>query len=91
MGLVPRHFGAGGKNTILGISKRGDSYLRTLLIQGALSITLRAKAKKDRTSKWIADLLGRKPHNKVTVAVANKNARTILCILKDGGVYKAAM
>ena len=77
LGLVPRHIGTGGRVRMLGISKRGDSYLRTLLIHGARSVLTNAKAPPD----WALRLAERRPANVVTVALANKMARTIWALL----------
>jgi transposase len=77
LGLVPRQESSEGKPRLLGISKRGDSYLRTLLVHGARSVVYRAKAKTDRRSLWIADKQRRLGTNRACVAVANKNARVI--------------
>ena len=55
LGLVPRQHSSGGKSRLLGISKRGDPYLRTLLVHGARSVVYRAKAKTDCRSRWIND------------------------------------
>jgi len=75
IGLTPRQHSSGGKDKMLGISKRGDSYLRYLLIHGARSVVVRAKGKDDRLSRWINSLMVRRNINVVTVAVANKLAR----------------
>lgn len=75
LGLVPRQCSSGGKTTLRGISKRGDSYLRRLLIHGARSVIMRCKGKNDRRSRWIQEKLQTRGFNKTCVAVANKNAR----------------
>ena len=72
LGLVPRQNSSGGKSRLLGISKRGDPYLRTLLIHGARSVVYRAKAKTDQRSLWIMDKQQRLGTTKACVAVANK-------------------
>ena len=77
LGLVPRHVGSGGKVTLLGISKRGDRYLRTLLIHGARSVLHHAK----EPSEWLRKISERRPANVVVVAIANKIARTIWAVL----------
>ncbi|QDF95542.1 IS110 family transposase [Azoarcus sp. DD4] len=80
LGLVPRQHSSGGKPTLLGISKHGDVYLRTLLIHGARSAILAAK--RHATSNiWLSNLLGRRNPNVAAVALANKNARTIWALL----------
>jgi transposase len=73
LGLVPRQSGTGGRVRLLGISKRGDTYLRTLLIHGARSVLTHSKA----PSEWIRNLAQRRPKNVTVVALANKMARTI--------------
>jgi transposase len=75
LGLTPKHHGTGGKERILGISKRGDAYLRQLLVHGARAAVRAAKGKDDRLSRWIQRLLTHKHSNVVTVALANKTAR----------------
>lgn len=80
MGLVPRQHSSGGKPTLLGISKRGDAYLRTLLIHGARSVIL-ASSKKPQAQGWLHDLLQRRSANVAAVAIANKTARTIWALL----------
>ena len=74
LGLVPRQHSTGGKSTLLGISKRGDSYLRTLLIHGARSVIRVAQAKTELTGSWLERLMSRRNANVATVAQANKNA-----------------
>lgn len=77
LGLAPAQTGTGGKIRLLGISKRGDTYLRTLLIHGARAVLLHAK----RPSAWLESITKRRPANVVTVALANKTARTIWALL----------
>ena len=89
LGLVPRQSSSGGKPTLLGISKRGDAYLRTLLIHGARSAILAAKNKADKTPGWLANLLNRRHPNIAAVALANKNVRTVWAILAHGGEFKS--
>jgi transposase len=89
LGLVPRQSSSGGKPTLLGMSKRGDSYLRTLLIHGARSAILAAKNKVDNTQGWLTDLLKRRHPNIAAVALANKNVRTVWAILAHGREFKA--
>lgn len=83
-GLVPRHSGTGGKVRISGISKRGDTYLRTLLINGARSLVRR-----EHPEPWVAQLLQRRPFNVVVVAVAHKLARTAWAIVAHERAYDA--
>ena len=79
IGLVPAQTGTGGKVKLLGISKRGDIYLRTLLSHGA-----RAVLAKTKPSPWVQELSKRRPPNVVIVALANKRARTIWAVLAHG-------
>ena len=81
LGRVPRQSGTGGRVKLLGISKRGDPYLRTLLIHGARSV-VNASARPGRTMPpWLRELLSRRPKNVAIVALANKIARTIWALL----------
>jgi len=77
LGLVPKHTGTGGRIRMLGISKRGDTYLRTLLIHGARSVIAHSK----QPSEWVTNLSRRRPANVAVVALANKMARTIWALL----------
>jgi len=90
LGLVPRQNSSGGKSRLLGISKRGDPYLRTLLIHGARSVVFRAKAKTDQRSLWIMDKRQRLGTTKTCVAVANKNARIIWSLIAHEQAYRPA-
>jgi len=81
LGLTPREFSSGLKRRLGRISKRGDGYLRTLLIHGARSVLLHArKQQPDRLRSWANDLSKTRPHNKVAVAVANKLARIVWAV-----------
>lgn len=82
LGLTPRQVGTGGKTQQLGISKRGDTYLRTLLIAGARSIVGRGAH-----NSWIERLLQRRHFNVVVAAVANKMARTVWAVLAKGAAF----
>ena len=84
LGLVPRHSGTGGRVRMLGISKRGDRYLRTLLIHGARAVLTRSKT----PPEWALRLAERRPANVVTVAIANKTARTIWALLAHDRAYQ---
>ncbi|UCH40361.1 MAG: IS110 family transposase [Gammaproteobacteria bacterium] len=75
IGLTPRQHSSGGKNKLLGISRRGDAYLRCLLVHGARSAMRTAENKEDRLSRWIIDLQARRHANVVAIALANKMAR----------------
>ena len=91
LGLVPKQHSSGGRQNLLGISKRGDSYLRTLLIHGARSVVLRASLKSDpnRTCSWINDVVNRRNKNVAAVALANKNARIAWALLTHDRRYEA--
>lgn len=84
LGLVPRQSGTGGRVKLLGMSKRGDVYLRTLLIHGARAVITHQKAREP----WLDKLLARRPFNAAVVALANKTARTIWALLAHDRVYQ---
>lgn len=88
IGLVPRQHSSGGKTQLLGISKRGDVYLRTLLIHGGRSVVRHAKTHVDQAGSWLAKLIGRRHANVAAVAVANKNARIAWALLASGQAYQ---
>jgi transposase len=94
LGLVPRQASSGGKERLLGISKRGDAYLRSLLIHGARAVIYhirrRLKAGKPGAHPWVEQLLQRCHVNEVAVALANKMARTAWVLVSRQEVYKAA-
>lgn len=75
---------------LLGISKRGDSYLRKILIQGAGAVVYRAKQKQNKRSQWINGLVVRRGKNKARVAIANKNVRIAWSLLAHGTNYQKA-
>ncbi len=89
LGLVPRQNSSGGKQTLLGISKRGDTYLRTLLIHGARAVIRVAERKATHAGSWLAGLMGRRNQNVAAVALANKNARIIWALLAHDRDYEA--
>jgi transposase len=90
MGLVPAQSSSGGKTNLLGISKRGDTYLRTLLIHGARSAVRAFQGKKDLSGDpWLQKLLGRRNLNIAAVALANKNARIVWALLARGREYES--
>ncbi len=89
LGLVPRQSGTGGRVKLLGISKRGDPYLRTLLVQGARSVLLSQSRRGRSVDPWLAELLERRPNNVVVVALANKMARTIWALLAHQRTFDA--
>jgi transposase len=86
MGLVPKQSSSGGKQNLLGISKRGDTYLRTLLIHGARSV-INASEKKAEPESWLRKLMGRRNTNVAAVALANKNARIVWALLAHGRTF----
>lgn len=88
LGLVPRQHSTGGKATLLGMSKRGDSYLRTLLIHGARSMIL-ALRRKAKPEGWLYDLVKRRNANVAAVALANKNARIAWALLAHDRSFRA--
>ena len=87
IGLTPRQHSSGGKNSLGGITKRGDTYLRTLLIQGAKSAVLTAHRRQDRISRWAVVLRERSGWQKAVVALANKNARILWAVMTTGEVF----
>jgi transposase len=72
LGLVPRQYSSGGKSRLQGISRRGDTYLRTLLIDGARAVLRYVKGKTDPHSVWLQQMIARRGHNCTAVALANK-------------------
>ena len=75
---------------MLGISKRGDSYLRSLLVHGARSVVRQAPKKQDRLSRWVTRLIAERGVHKATVALANKMARIGWAVLRHQTVYRTA-
>jgi transposase len=90
LGLVPRQHSSGGKSVLLGISKRGDSYLRMLLVHGARAVIRVAEKKPGYADSWLARLIGRRHPNIAAVALANKNARIVWALLKHDRDYRIA-
>jgi len=88
LGLVPREHSSGGKQRLYGITKRGDRYLRTLLIHGARSALRSADGKEDRILRWALKLAERRGTNVAAVALANKLARIAWAMLAHGRVYQ---
>jgi transposase len=87
-GLTPIQHSSGGKERLLGISKRGDSYLRSLLIHGARSVIRCAKGKDDPLSQWVVRLVERSHPNVAAAALANKTARIAWAMLRNGTDYQ---
>lgn len=90
-GLVPKQHSSGGKAVLLGISKRGDAYIRTLLIHGARTVLRYAAKKLDKHSRWLVELETRRGKNKAAVAQANKTARRVWALLTYGTQYQTAV
>lgn len=90
LGLVPKQHSSGNKTILGGITKRGDRYVRKLLIHGARSVIKTCQNKTDKRSQWAADKQIRCGFNKASVAVANKNARTIWALLATGECYRSS-
>jgi transposase len=88
LGLVPRQHSSGGKQNLLGMSKRGDAYLRTMLIHGARSVIYRAMQKADPRS-WVFNVAARRNKNVAAVALANKTARTSWALLLHDREFRA--
>lgn len=88
LGLVPRQSSSGGKNVLLGMSKRGDAYLRTLLIHGARAVISRARQNPDKNG-WLLKLIERRNNNVAAVALANKNARIVWALLAHDRQFRA--
>ena len=91
LGLVPKQHSSGNTIQLSGISKRGDSYVRKLLVHGARSVVNNCEKKTDKKSKWVADKKNRLGYNKSTVALANKNARIIWAIMATGECYRKSI
>jgi len=89
LGLVPRQHSSGGKASLGSITKHGDTYLRTLLIQGAKSAVMTAHRRSDRISQWVAALRDRSGWQKAVVALANKNARILWAVMVKGDAFDA--
>lgn len=89
LGLVPRQQSTGGKTRLLGISKRGDAYVRTLLIHGARASLITSHKRCDYRSRWVTGLKANKGMNRAAVALANRNARTVFALLRRGRPFDA--
>src|SRR5262249_40608823 len=88
LGLVPCQWSSGGKHRLGHITKRGDRYLRTLLVLGARAVLANGKPPRDRVARWAHSLRSRTSYHKVCVAIAAKNARIIWALLARGGDYQ---
>ena len=90
LGLVPKQHSTGGRTVLLGISKRGDRYLRSLLVHGARSVLRRAPQRQDRLSRWVLGVQATRGTHKATVALANKMARIGWAVVREQTVYRPA-
>jgi transposase len=91
LGLTPRQHSTGGKDRLLGISKRGDAYLRKLLVHGARAVIHHASGRDDELSVLIKELAKRKHANVVAVALANETARVAWAIVHNGTDYDPSL
>jgi len=89
IGLVPHQNSSGGKTQLLGISKRGNVYLRTLLIHGGRLLVELARTRTERAGTWLGKLAARRHHNIAAVAMANKNARLAWALLSTGKGFES--
>jgi transposase len=90
LGLVPRQHSSGGKSRLLGISKRGNAYLRALLVHGARAVLRQALLRRAPTDRWVLQVRARRNTNVAIVALANKNARIVWALLAHERDYEAA-
>ena len=90
LGLTPRQHSSGGKPRLLGISKRGNAYLRMLLIHAARSVVSRADGRDDARSRWVSSVEARRGTNRACVALANKNARILWALMVREKPYHKA-
>ena len=90
LGLVPQQHSSGGKERLLGISERGDGYLRRQLVHGARALVAVSRGREGGLWAWVDALLARRPYNVVVAAVANKLARIAWALLSRGETYRAA-
>ena len=88
VGLLPTEYSTGGKQKLLGISKRGNCYLRTLLVQGARAVLQFQDKQSSGLSKWLTQLTSRTHYNVAGVALANKLARIAWAVLATGEAYR---
>lgn len=91
LGLTPRQYSSGGKTKLGRISKRGDAYLRTLLIHGARAVLRLTEKRKDKKSRWAEALKGRRGNNIAAIALAAKHARILWAMLARGTDYRMAL
>ena len=91
LGIVPKQHSSGDKQVYLGISKRGNRYIRTLLIHGARAVLKNCRKKEDKLSLWLQALIERRGFNKAAVALANKNARILWAMASKEKEYDALL
>jgi transposase len=89
MGVVPRQRSTGGKQMMLGISKRGNAYLRRLFVQGARAVLQQRASQSAGLKAWLDPLTARTHHHVACVALANKLARTAWAVLRSGEAYRS--
>ena len=89
LGMTPRQNSSGGKERLGGISKRGDKYIRSLLIAGAVAILRHARNRATKDAEWVRGMLARKPAKVVAVALANRTARIVWAVMQRGTPYRA--
>jgi len=88
LGMTPRQNSSGGKERLGGTSKRGDKYIRCLLISGAVAILRHTRTRTTKDAEWVRGLLARKPPKVAAVALANKTARIVWAVMKRGEAYQ---
>lgn len=88
LGLVPRQYSTGGRDVLLGISKRGDRYVRSQIVNGAQAVLRCVEGKEDSLSRWVMRLKARAGHNKTVIALANKLVRIAWVIVARGERYR---
>jgi transposase len=91
MGLVPKQYSTGGRTKLSGISKRGDRYLRKILMHGARAVVLQCKRDRLSMGSWMTSLEARVPRNVLIVAADNKLARIAWAVLSTGEEYRGAL
>lgn len=89
LGMTPRQNSSGGKERLGRTSKRGDKYIRCLLVAGAVAILRHARNRATRDAEWVRVLLARRPAKVVAVALANRTARIVWAVMKRGAAYRA--
>ena len=89
LGMTPRQNSSGGKERLGRTSKRGDKYIRCLLVAGAVAILRHARTRATKDAEWVRGMLARKPAKVVAVALANRTARIVWAVMKRGDGYKA--